>query len=293
MLKEKIRFQEIMHINDVYAIYSAIAFAERIVLVKEKLIYYRVNRPGSLMSTYGESADSVFEAYEQLKINLERHGGILDDPEILLGFRNKVLDIYIYIMRYCNTFAQYQHYYDSLRESRFQTVGLDGLEAEYIFNPRHAERYKNMYQLPAEDYLLWQYQTLLLNDNVLHNDFNRQKNELKTQKSEIKAQKNEIKAQKSEIKALESELKDRESEMKAQKGELKRQKEELKRQESELTRQKKELAKLEEKTKTLEALSQSQKRQLQLKSVRIALKLSRLLGRLRDCFTGKRKKEHE
>lgn len=165
MTDENIRFQALKHSNDGLAIYTAMSCAERIVICKEKLIFYRVNRPDSLMGTYGEQIDSIFLAYEQLKKVLEEKG-ILDDPEILRGFRNKVLGIYLFTMKYCNTYEQYRMYYEALVKLRFPNMGLVDIEEGYIFNSGNEEKYYNICKMSAEEYAFWQYQTLALKNRA-------------------------------------------------------------------------------------------------------------------------------
>lgn len=165
LLKENIRFQEIKHINDVLGIFTALSCAERIVILQEKLIFYRANREDSLMSTYGKKNDSVFLAYEQLKRDLEERG-ILQDEEILRSFRNKVLGIYLYTMRYCNTFEQYSAYYRDLVEHRYPCMGMEHLPVGYILNAGDEEKYFCTLESSAEEYLFKQYQKLTVKHSI-------------------------------------------------------------------------------------------------------------------------------
>lgn len=165
LLKENIRFQEIKHINDVLGVFTAMSCAERIVILQEKLIFYRTNRENSLMSTYGRKNDSVFLAYEQLKRDLEERG-IFQDEEILRSFRNKVLGIYLFTMRYCNTFEQYAAYYRDMVGQRYHYMGMDHLPAGYIRSTGDEERYFCSLESSPEEYLFKQYQNLTVKDCI-------------------------------------------------------------------------------------------------------------------------------
>ena len=52
MLDEEITFQAQQHINDVLASLLVLSLAKRITICNRRLIYYRMNRKGSLMSSY-------------------------------------------------------------------------------------------------------------------------------------------------------------------------------------------------------------------------------------------------
>lgn len=194
MRQEQIRFQEIKHINDVLGIFTAISCAKRIAVCKEKLIYYRINRQGSLMDTYGEDTDSVFLAYEQLKTDLEQRG-ILENPELLRSFRNKALGVYLFMLKYCDDFSQFEAYYDSLKATRFPAVGLVDMEDGYIFSESNEEKYRQVLRLNAGEYVFWQYQKLILRNNILNQKEINQNEKLLQMREERELQKNKIQQQ--------------------------------------------------------------------------------------------------
>ena len=202
LLREGIQFQALQHVNDALAMFTALACADRIVLCKEKLIHYRSNRPDRLMTTYGERVDSVFLAYEQLKRDLERRG-LLEDPVILSSFRNKIAGIYLFTMKFCNTYEQCREYYRQLREERFPFMGMENLPEGYILNAGNEEKYRKIMSVSVDDYLFWQYQKLNWDASGLRHD----KSVLKTERKQLKEERKQLKAERKQLKADVKDLK--------------------------------------------------------------------------------------
>lgn len=208
LVKEQIKFPDLKCVEDAVAMVTAIACAKRIVLYHERLIFYRVNRKDSLMNNYGERKDSVFLAYEQLKGELDKRG-FLQDPEVLRSFQNKVFVIYLYMMKYCNRFEQYQEYYNELVDIRLKNIGIENLPDDYWYTLPYQERYKHIKSCDAKEYLYWQFRQfdksiIELRQKVadektknkkLKKTDNSDKEEIKRLQDEIKRQQNEIKKQ--------------------------------------------------------------------------------------------------
>lgn len=203
LVREQIKFPDLKYVEDAVAIVTAIACAKKIVLYHEKLIFYRVNRQGSLMSNYGERKDSVFLAYEQLKEELDKRG-LLQDDEVLKSFRNKVFVIYLYMMKYCNTFEQYTEYYNELVSIRLKNVGIEDLPDDYWYTVPYQERYKHIKTCNANEYLYWQFQ-----------QFDKSIIELRQKASDAKSKSGSLKksdkANKEKIKKLQEEVKKQKS----------------------------------------------------------------------------------
>ncbi len=253
LMQENIRFQEIQHINDVLGSFTALACAERIVLLEKKLIFYRANRSASLMSTYGNRQDSVFLAYWSLKNELERRR-ILEDEEVLQGFRNKVLGIYLYTMRHCNTLEQCREYYRELKEEQFPAMGMAQLPEGYIFNQRDEEKYHQLMNLPVEEYLFNQFCYLNLKNKELRQVIKDTKSECRELKRTVRESKEKIRTLRNEKKALRIKLRQSRAECDL----------------------------LQKKEADQQKIIEQQGRQLQIKSVRVGLSISRALGRLRS-----------
>lgn len=253
LLDENIRFQEIQHINDVLGVFTALACAKRIVLLEKKLIYYCSNRSNSLMSNYGNRYDSVFLAYRCLKDELERRG-ILEDEEVLRGFRNKVLGIYLYTMKYCNTYEQCRKYYQEMKEEQLPAMGMAQLPEGYIFNCKNEEKYRQVMAMSLDEYLFSQFRHLCLKNSESRQVMRDIKTECRKLKRTVGASKEEIRILKNEMRTLKVKLRQSQTECEQWRN------------------------KADEQRKIVE----QQNRQLQLKSVRLGLSVSRFLGRLRS-----------
>ena len=166
MMEEKIRFQSLQHINDVLAALLVLSFAKRIVLCKEKLIFYRMNRKDSLMGTYSSQNDAVLQAYGETG-RILREKGFLDDPEIRQSFYNKALGVYLFTMVYSNSFAQFAELYDEMKNKNFCQMGMDAMPEDYIYSKAQARKYASIQKNPAEEYMFQEYQIMTRDYNGL------------------------------------------------------------------------------------------------------------------------------
>ena len=87
--------------------------AERITLCEKRLIHYRVNRPGSLMSDYSRRADAMIDGCEEAYRQLSERG-LLDDETVFRSFVDKVAGLYLYTLPLYGDFDQYKEYYEKL-----------------------------------------------------------------------------------------------------------------------------------------------------------------------------------
>ncbi len=155
MIDQDIFFQETKHINDVMASLLILSLAERITICKKRLIYYRMNRADSLMSTYGEKIDSVMVAYEETERQMKARG-ILDDPEIRQSFADRTAGVYLFTIPYVNNYTQYREYFDRMKDS--SPVAECG--RENLHGSRNMQRFLDLQELPPEEFLFSEYQRL-------------------------------------------------------------------------------------------------------------------------------------
>lgn len=147
-----IEFDSLQHINDVTGTFLAMASAKRIVLLNKRLVYYRVNRSRSLMSTYGEQTDAVFSAYSNLKSELERRG-LLQGDDSRQSFNNKVWDIFVFTARYCNSSAAFLDYAERLKGEWLPAFQMENLTADYFYNEDRGRQYEYLLSHTAGDFL--------------------------------------------------------------------------------------------------------------------------------------------
>ena len=154
--KNEIRFQELKHINDFAAVIEMMTFAERIVLVRKKLVHYRVNRQGSLMATYGERSDSIMVAVEGAYEKLSAQGA-LEDEVIRNSFMDKACALYFFTMSYCSSYEQYLAYYNRMFRDNKLLQSYEPREE----NTKNIERYLEAKKLSPEDLLYQEYRTFV------------------------------------------------------------------------------------------------------------------------------------
>ena len=69
----KLLFQDIKSCTDVFFTYATTALATKICIVDENLIFYRINRQGSISSKRGDKAKNIIKAYLYTKEFFETH----------------------------------------------------------------------------------------------------------------------------------------------------------------------------------------------------------------------------
>ncbi|MCL2520818.1 MAG: glycosyltransferase [Spirochaetaceae bacterium] len=72
--KHKLRFQEISHSNDGFFVFYTMYAAERIAILKEFFIKYRINRVGNLGSTHHQDTHSFYEMHKAVRYSLVELG---------------------------------------------------------------------------------------------------------------------------------------------------------------------------------------------------------------------------
>jgi len=155
MLDENIRFQTQQHINDVLASLLILSLAKRITICNRRLIFYRMNRKDSLMSSYGEKLDSVMTAYEETQRQLSERG-LLDDPEIRQSITDKAVGVYFFTMPYVDNYGQYLEYFARMTSGdEFLKMGEANINGNV-----NMERYLEMRKMKPEDFLFSEYRRL-------------------------------------------------------------------------------------------------------------------------------------
>ena len=227
MLDENITFQAQQHINDVLASMLVLSLAERITVCDKRLIFYRMNRSGSLMSSYGEKIDSVMTAYEETYRRLEERG-LTKDPLIRQSIVDKAVGVYFFTMPYVDNVEQFREYFRRMTtEDHFLKNGLENLNHEF-----NMTRYLSMKDMNADSFLFSEYQRLTRTVYEKRQEISGQKKELmlagkEHDKTKAKLDRTQEKLQESrdKQKALKEELKAVRKELNASNKELKQIKE--------------------------------------------------------------------
>lgn len=121
VMRQKFKFQNLPNSNDVYFTLTALGSAERVAAVREDLVFYRVNRGGSLQNNKDKNPLCFLEAYESVYKELNRRG-IYEELEI--GFCNLVASGCVYNIRTLTSENIRWKVIDVLCSERFQNMHL-------------------------------------------------------------------------------------------------------------------------------------------------------------------------
>ena len=129
VIKNNLQFQAIQRTNDLYFVYTAFSYAERIGICDKKLLFYRDNNASSLQGT-GDITPNVFsKALFALRDNLQNRG-ILDIYS--KSFDNMALAVCIYNLNNMNNIEAYYSLFHSLQSEIFPKLclGSDVIEPQ-------------------------------------------------------------------------------------------------------------------------------------------------------------------
>ena len=146
-----LRFQELVRANDFLFTKLALVKAERITIVDEYLVYYRVGVVSSLQAGNDASPLVFHEAQTALKRALVE-AGLFDAVE--RSFVNLVLSNSLYNLHSLRSPESFNLLYGKLRDEYFSDMGVDGRDEEYFFVRRQFEQYAKITRMPPESYLL-------------------------------------------------------------------------------------------------------------------------------------------
>ncbi len=137
ILEQKILFQELPNSNDVRFVLTALAAAERIAVIREDLVYYRVFREGSLQNKKDEAPLCFLEAYRAVYDELNRRRLY---AEVERGFCDMVLSGCVYNL---NTIYSEKARWSIMRalcSDRFTDMGILNHPAKYYDMPEYFYR---------------------------------------------------------------------------------------------------------------------------------------------------------
>lgn len=150
--KNKIRFQDIERANDQYFSIMVLILAERITVVEDILVHYRVKQKGNLTTEFSDTPLCAYEAMVEVEKELQK-SGLLNNKDIRQAFDNKVLNLMIYSLNIQNSLAGYQQLYDTITQGGMEKMGVVLREKEYYFNELEYNNFVNMSKLTCDEFL--------------------------------------------------------------------------------------------------------------------------------------------
>ena len=154
LLEHQLEFQPLRQANDVYFSMTALFFGERITVVPEALVTYRMDNTSSLTGKASESRFCTAQAYEAVWERLSREPEF--DTAVRRSFANRALDALLYSLRTQWNIQVYQELFELYKGRLLEEFDISGHEAEFYYSEQN---YADLQQM-----LLWDFQSFLLYD---------------------------------------------------------------------------------------------------------------------------------
>lgn len=199
-LKENgICFQEIERANDQFYSIMCLLLAERITVVKDKLVHYKVKQQGNLTTTFSKSPLCPYDAMSAVKEELEKRK-LLELSYIRCAFDNKILNLLTYTLNIQSELTGFRRLYDKMKEEGFKQLGVEVQDEEYYFNEAEYQNLQRILQYSCEEYLVIKhneyYEKVKQKNNVIR-EKNKQIKELKDEKKVLQQKEKELQSIKS------------------------------------------------------------------------------------------------
>lgn len=146
-----IRFQEIFRTNDLLFVASCMVLADRITVLEEKLVYYRVGMKNSCQSTNARYPKDFLRAFYAVKEFLEEKG-IYEAVE--KSFLNQALSGCIYNLNSIQDQQAKEDLYLELKNTAFEKLGIAGKEKSYFqaYNGKNYDAYREICGKSFQEY---------------------------------------------------------------------------------------------------------------------------------------------
>ena len=146
--QERITFDTLKRANDLYFSYLAMAVADRITVVSDKLINYRVDLESSLQGTNKGGTLEFFEALNHLKSELEKRNlwEIFEKTYI-----NRALNTCLFNLNKCGTKQAYVRVYNKLKYNIFYALGVLNHSKSYFYVKSQFSMMARIVENKAED----------------------------------------------------------------------------------------------------------------------------------------------
>ena len=150
--KEGIAFQATRSANDLLFVFSSLALADRVVVLDEYLLTYRINEGSSLQSTQDKQPLAFFDALSALKEDLVRRK-VYDSVQ--RSYINFSLDYCIYNLGTLKTRKAFEEVYCFLRDHAFPYLNIVDQKADafYVYTNRIYERKEDILSISPEEYI--------------------------------------------------------------------------------------------------------------------------------------------
>ena len=187
--------------NDIYFVINSICLAERITIINESLMTYRVNQSASLFGTLNKSPLVPVKNWIAAAENLKKLNAF---PE--RSFANKVCGTLTYFFHNLSDYEAYKSMFEFLQSEGLEKLSLKGHDKDYFYKEWHFNFIEHLTNDTAEEFLMFYF-------NHTYNQLLDASGKRSQKSLEIKDLKKEKKALASENKKLAGELKAKDSEI--------------------------------------------------------------------------------
>ena len=131
--REQLEFQSFHHADDLGFVYLAYASANRIAVLSERLIHYRINNPNSQAGTLDRWPEAAGGALKAFKKKLEEKGLFAAYRVSFVQLALKYFDTYVNAIKDAGSFEEF---YTEWKNRYMEVLGLDALNDEQFSQRR-------------------------------------------------------------------------------------------------------------------------------------------------------------
>lgn len=191
-----LQFESRRQANDIYFVLMAFYYAERITVVRENLINYRINTQESITDQVSQTPFCAYEAYLEVLHMIEKQPDY--QGALKQSFLNRVMSGFRVMLGTQTSFVSYQMIYDKLVSEGFKVFEIDQQDENCFYSEWMYADYTRMMEMTAEDYLLYKFKSASEELKVKNSRIRK----LKEQREKLKARREELKAELRQVKKV-------------------------------------------------------------------------------------------
>jgi hypothetical protein len=139
--RHSLRFQRIKFTDDAYFTFSYMVLAEKITVINEALVYYRVNSGSSQSDGMARYPESAYLPYVALKESLVEWGVF---EQVRQSFVNCAAAFMRYFYERVNTFDAFRFLHEKYRNEIFDQLDISGHTSGYFYDKRLFQWYEQV-----------------------------------------------------------------------------------------------------------------------------------------------------
>lgn len=150
VVENNIEFRSFHHADDFEFVFLNFALAERIAVLRERLIHYRVNHTGSQASRISEWPDAAWQSMQSFKNSLIERGLYEKYRD---AFVRKAMHYFRFYLDNLSNAGSFRKLYDALKEGQLRKLDIADASNEMIGDISLAEIRDLIISASAEEYL--------------------------------------------------------------------------------------------------------------------------------------------